>query len=71
MFESKNGVYKNWFHFYQQNKSDGLIKKGMNFPLLSHLPPLTPSAGPQAQPVISGQVGIFRACTSFAIKILP
>lgn len=46
MLESKNGVYKSWSSFYQQTKPDGLIRKGMNFPLLSYLPPLTPSAGP-------------------------
>lgn len=31
---------------YQETKSGQLIGKGMNFPLLPHLPPLTPSAGP-------------------------
>lgn len=71
MFESKNGVYKSWSLFYQQTKSDGLIRKGMDFPRLSHLLPLPHLQVPQAQPVISGQAGIFRARTSFAIKILP
>lgn len=42
MLESKNGVYKSWSSFYQQTKPDGLIRKGMNFPLLSYLPPPYP-----------------------------
>lgn len=47
MLKSKTWVYKSsmWVS-YQETKSGQLIGKGMNFPLLPHLPPLTPSAGP-------------------------
>ena len=48
MLEAKNGVDKSWSLFYQQTKSDGLIRKGMNFPVLSHLPPLPHLLVPQA-----------------------